>query len=238
MRDHLETAPVIDALRRGDGCPVCQLRQMIEQQSVERFLGGAVMEPEIRLMTNAAGFCRQHHILLMQQKDYHGYALMMQTRLRQVADDLRQAADDLAGAGMLGRKKTDHACAQVRSATQRCLICENMDSTVARYIDILLKLYREDAAFRKDFEAGARLCLRDLPMVVAASQGKLSPSQRAQFLSTLSAQLKQSLATAQQDLDALCSSFHYGSEQKNNPRIHLALERAVNLLRGKTFDEG
>ena len=47
MKDHLETAPVIDAVRSKDGCPICRLRGMIETQTVERYLGGAVMEPFI-----------------------------------------------------------------------------------------------------------------------------------------------------------------------------------------------
>ena len=44
MKDHLETAPVIDALHHGD-CPFCQLRDMSERQTIERYLGGAVTEP-------------------------------------------------------------------------------------------------------------------------------------------------------------------------------------------------
>ena len=58
---------------------------------------------------------------------------------------------------------------------------------------------------------------------------------RRDFLKTVSRQLTDTFGIAQADLDALCSSFHYGSEHKSNPRIHEALERAVNLLRGKTF---
>ena len=56
MKDHLETAPVIDAVRNQGVCPFCQLREMVEKQTVERYLGGSVMEPDIRIRTNAVGF--------------------------------------------------------------------------------------------------------------------------------------------------------------------------------------
>ena len=235
MKDHLETAPVIDAVRNHDLCPFCQLRDMIEQQTVERYLGGAVMEPDIRIRTNAAGFCRSHHQLLMAQKDYHGYALMMHTRLKTVASQLAPAVKGLSGNGLFGNKSVSSLLQQLDESTGRCLVCENMADTVSRYMDIFMKLYREDSAFRTDFGNGHGVCLRDLPLLLQKSQTLLSPSLRKSFLETVSGQLTEAFGTAQEDLDALCSSFHYGSEHKNNPRIHQALERAVNLLRGRTF---
>ncbi len=235
MKDHLETAPVIDAVRNHAVCPFCQLRDMIEQQTVERYLGGAVMEPDIRIRTNAVGFCRTHHQLLMAQKDYHGYALMMQTRLKTVSSQLAPAVKGLAGISLFGNKNVSSLLRQLDESTGRCLICENMADTVGRYMDIFMKLYREDSSFRSDFGNGSTVCLRDLPLLLQKSQLQLSPSLRKDFLETVSRQLSGAFDTAQEDLDALCSSFHFGSEHKNNPRIHQALERAVNLLRGKTF---
>ncbi len=234
MKDHLETAPVIDAVKQ-DSCPFCRLRDMIEQQTVERYLGGAVMEPDIRIRTNATGFCRNHHRLLMAQKDYHGYALMMQTRLKTVAAQLAPAVKGLAGASLFGAKNAAALQRQAADATRECLVCRNMEDTVSRYMDIFMKLYREDERFRADFGNGPGVCLYDLPLLLQKAQTHLTPSQRKTFFETLSRQLSGTLNTAQEDLDALCSSFHYGSEHKNNPRIHEALERAVNLLRGKTF---
>ena len=150
MKDHLETAPVIDAVKQ-DSCPFCRLRDMIEQQTVERYLGGAVMEPDIRIRTNATGFCRQHHRLLMAQKDYHGYALMMQTRLKTVAAQLAPAVKSLAGASLFGTKNAAALQRQAADATRECLVCRNMEDTVSRYMDIFMKLYREDERFRADF---------------------------------------------------------------------------------------
>ena len=236
MKDHLETAPVIDAVRSHDLCPFCQLREMIEQQTVERYLGGSVMEPDIRIRTNATGFCRMHHRQLMAQKDYHGYALMMQTRLKTVAGQLAPAVKGLANTSLFGKKNADALQKQLIELDSRCLICENMADTVGRYMDIFMKLYREDEHFRSDFAAGPGVCLYDLPLLLQKAQTAMLPAQRKQLLETVSRQVTSTLGTAQEDLDALCSSFHYGSEHKNNPRIHAALERAVNLLRGKTFD--
>ncbi len=236
MRDHLETAPVWDAVRQKEQCPFCALRSMIEKQSVERFLGGAVMEPEIRLRTNAAGFCSAHHRMLMAQKDYQGYALMMDTRLKEViagaAPSLRQAGQG----GLLGRKAPEKAAKRLRELTSRCLVCESMAEHVRAYRDTFFRLYREDGAFRAAFAEGHGLCLFDLPDALEEAGKRLNGDTLKAFLQAASDTSLAALNTAREDLSALCSSFHVGSEHKNNPRCHGALERAVNLLRGTTFE--
>jgi hypothetical protein len=80
------------------------------------------------------------------------------------------------------------------------------------------------------------VCLNDLPELLEEAGKRLSGEQQRGFLEAVSNTALQSLETAQQDLDALCSSFHVGSEHKNNPRCRGALERGVNLLRGSTFE--
>ena len=236
MKDHLETAPVWDAVRQTEQCPFCALRSMIEKQSVERFLGGAVMEPDIRIRTNAAGFCSLHHRMLMAQKDYHGYALMMDTRLREAVGQAASVLSALSGGGLFGGKNTDKAARKLREITSRCLVCESMRDHVKAYRETFFRLYRQDASFRAAFGVGHGVCLSDLPDLLSDAGRLLSGDALRSFLSAVSKTALQSFETAQTDLDALCSSFHVGSEHKNNPRCRGALERAVNLLRGSTFE--
>lgn len=236
MKDHLETAPVWDAVRQTQQCPFCALRSMIEKQSVERFLGGAVMEPDIRIRTNAAGFCPSHHRMLMEQKDYHGYSLMMDTRLKEAVGQAAPVLSALAKGSLFGGRNTDKAARKLLEITSRCLVCESMRDHVKAYRETFFRLYRQDGAFRAAFAAGHGVCLADLPDLVSDAGNHLSGEVQRGFLKAVSKTALQSFETAQEDLDALCSSFHVGSEHKNNPRCRGALERAVNLLRGSTFE--
>ena len=104
------------------------------------------------------------------------------------------------------------------------------------YRETFFRLYRQDGAFRAAFAAGHGVCLSDLPDLVSDAGKYLSGEVQRGFLEAVSKTALQSFKTAQEDLDALCSSFHVGSEHKNNPRCRGALERAVNLLRGSTFE--
>ena len=235
MKEHIETAPVIEAVQQHETCPICQLRNMIEQQTVERYLGGAVMEPDIRIRTNEVGFCRTHHQLLMAQKDFHGYALMMQTRLRYAIQKVSPAIRGLSKGHGWRNKQLASARHEIGSCIGHCLICDGTAKTIERYATVFFKLYREDSTFRSEFAKSAGFCLPDMEMMLEKAAGALSGAALQSFLETVSTQADQVFGTTQADIDALCSSFHFGSEEKNNPRIHQALERSVNLLRGKTF---
>ena len=45
---HLDTIPVWEAMEKETPCPFCSLYERMEQQEVERSLGGSVMEPDTR----------------------------------------------------------------------------------------------------------------------------------------------------------------------------------------------
>ena len=94
MRYHIDTIPVWDALKLDTECPLCVLRRQIERGEVDRFLGGSVMEPDVRIRVNAKGFCRRHHVLLYAQQNRLGHALMTHTHMRET----RQAAEKILAA--------------------------------------------------------------------------------------------------------------------------------------------
>ena len=235
MKNHLETAPVIEAFSQSADCPLCRLRAMLEQESVKRCLGGAVMEPSIRIITNATGFCRSHHVMLMAEKDYHGYALMMQTRLKQVHEGSKSYLNGISSSAWKRRAKAREWSRIIKKAVSSCVICERINDTMNRYMELIIQLFNQDAGFRQLLHQAPALCMIDLPLLLDQAEKHLSGKMQSEFYQVLSEQVEKAFYTAQTDLDALCESFHYGSEQKNNPNIHGALERAVNLLRGKTF---
>ena len=60
MRDDICTIPVSEVFEVNDGCPICRMRDMLEQRTVEYIMGAAMMEPDVRIETNRAGFCHVH----------------------------------------------------------------------------------------------------------------------------------------------------------------------------------
>ena len=99
MRYHIDTIPVWDAVKQQGECPLCALRRRNELIDVERFLGASVMEPDTRIQVNDTGFCARHQVLLYEQKNRLGHALMMHTHLKETIRKLQPILDEAAAAG-------------------------------------------------------------------------------------------------------------------------------------------
>lgn len=56
MRYDITNIPVGEIFEEKDGCPICRLRNKLEQRAVEYITGAAMMEPDIRMETNRLGF--------------------------------------------------------------------------------------------------------------------------------------------------------------------------------------
>jgi len=54
------TIPVHDAYNQADACPLCTLEKTLTAELIAYYLGPALMEPDVRIVTNDRGFCREH----------------------------------------------------------------------------------------------------------------------------------------------------------------------------------
>ena len=63
MKEQIHTIPISDAFASGDECPFCYIEREAEQRLLRLTLGAGAsyMEPEMRRVTNAFGFCRGHY---------------------------------------------------------------------------------------------------------------------------------------------------------------------------------
>ena len=61
MRQDICTIPVSEVFEPKDGCPLCRLRDVLEQRMTEYITGSAMMEPDVRIDTNQIGraSCRE-----------------------------------------------------------------------------------------------------------------------------------------------------------------------------------
>ena len=64
MDYHIETVQVLDAFKEDCECPLCLIRQKLDSDFTDTYLGGAAMSPDYRLEVNKLGFCARHFKLL------------------------------------------------------------------------------------------------------------------------------------------------------------------------------
>ena len=92
MREDITSLPVSEVFEPRDGCPVCRMRDMLEQRITDYITGAAMMEPDVRIETNEQGFCFPHYQMLLKKRNRLGVALMLESRLEEVEKQVYDAA--------------------------------------------------------------------------------------------------------------------------------------------------
>lgn len=87
MAEQLYTIPINEAFDQGCGCPMCTLRKKLEDQSLSYIMGAAMMEPDIRIVTNKLGFCRAHFHRMLGMGNRLSLALMLESHLQYVLEN-------------------------------------------------------------------------------------------------------------------------------------------------------
>jgi hypothetical protein len=189
MKEKIYTIPVHDAYNAGTGCPLCTLEQTLTDELLAYFLGPALMEPEVRITTNARGFCHEHwRGLYNREENRLGLGLIMHTHLCDLVDDLDKRLTHSIPSGnaklFSGRQKdykekilqlADHIDQRIES----CAICEKLDHTMERYLDVIFYEYFVEPDFRKQFDEGHGYCLPHLAFMLRGVTRYLNQNQTA-----------------------------------------------------------
>ncbi len=113
MKERIYTIPINEAFEVRDGCPMCRLFEQLEKNSLSYVMGGAMMEPDVRLQTNKLGFCGKHLADMMSMNNRLSLALMLESHLSDVL-----ALTQAAGKGGRDAQKAAQALSQ---AADSCL---------------------------------------------------------------------------------------------------------------------
>ena len=92
MRESILTIPVNEIFEPKEGCPICRMRDMLEQRTVDYIMGAAMMEPDVRIETNRQGFCKTHFEQMRACKNRLSLALMLQTHLQSLQKNVFEKA--------------------------------------------------------------------------------------------------------------------------------------------------
>lgn len=253
-KQHIDTIPLWEAYQQESECPLCAIERKIEAQFLDVALGGALMEPETRIATNTAGFCGDHLKMLYARENKLGFALMLDTHLRDVLEGTQKqvealqkeldaqkkkpavklAAEDLVKKASV-YKQTDALIDLLQKRADSCYICDRINGTMERYIETLFVLYKTDAEFRTAFEKSKGVCLKHYPVLLTGAKNHLSGEARLSFLSTLLSLQNENLSRMEQELEWFTLKFDYRNKDKPWNNSKDAVERTLNKLRGNVI---
>lgn len=249
MRQHIDTAPVWDAYRQDCECPLCLLKAKVEESNVQYFLGESVMEPDQRIEVNKKGFCTAHFKKLYDAGNRLGLALMVDTHTRETLRQLKEhgkimknAAAEEAGKPVfkrMGPKKgagMAEAAQQISEFSGRCVLCERMESSMERYMDTLLYMYRHEAEFPDLFAQSKGMCLMHYREALIAAPKHLSGNQLQSFVDTLVDLEIENFDRIEKEVDWFTQKYDYRNEDKPWGNSRDSLKRSINKLREKIIE--
>ena len=88
MKENICSIPVNDMFMPKDGCPMCRMRDMLEERKADYVTGSAMMEPNVRIKTNEQGFCYRHFSMMIKQGKRLSNALILQSHLQKISEEL------------------------------------------------------------------------------------------------------------------------------------------------------
>ncbi len=234
MAEQLYTIPINEAFEVYDGCPMCRLRGQLEKQSLSYIMGAAMMEPDIRIVTNKTGFCRRHFHDMLGMGNRLSLALMLESHLQAVLESLPEP--DGRKPGKLGKlKKYDGASPAegMLSQAENCYVCNRVRDFEQKYISNTVYIYKKDPTFPEKLRNQPYFCLEHTGMLLKAGQQELSEEKYLSLLQDLLTLIRKHLAKLRGDVTAFCRSFDHENVGKPiSQDTRYAVEHAVALLSG------
>lgn len=223
MRDSILTIPISEILEPREGCPICRMRDMLEQRTVEYIMGAAMMEPDVRIETNRAGFCHTHFQQMMKQKNRLSLALMLQTHLEEVDRKL------------FSRKKLfepkNARKAKLSQINESCFVCEKVDWGMERLMRTFFEM-SSHSDIKQLLSEQEYICLPHFDLLQSLAPAYLQKYELDSFNKLISSLTENYIAVLYKDVSQYCSMYDYRNTGKDadwgNSRD--SIERAVKFL--------
>ena len=224
MRESILTIPVNEIFEPKEGCPICRMRDMLEKRTVEYIMGAAMMEPDVRIETNRLGFCKTHFDMMLKQKNRLSLALMLQTRLETLKNDVFSKPSLFEN-----KQKKVKSLSKVNST---CFVCSKTDWAMERLMVTVFELYKTSKEFRELFKQQEFICMPHCEMLCTLAEQELDKRTAPDFRDDCLALAGKYIDTLYGDVSHFCKMFDYRNNGENadwaNSRD--SVERAVGFL--------
>lgn len=224
MRESLLTIPINEIFEPKCGCPICRMRDMLEQRTVEYIMGAAMMEPDVRIETNKQGFCHTHFEQMRNCKNRLSLALMLQSHLQDIQKHIFDRKSIFEGKTAKQKK--------VSAINNDCFVCSKIEWGMSRFMVTLFEMFEKSADFRNLFEEQEMLCLPHYDLLVSLSSEKMDKKYQKRLIDMCGELVKKYLDSLEQDISHYCKMYDYRNTGKEADwgNSKDSIERAVKFL--------
>ncbi len=232
--ERIFTIPVNEAFEEagehGEKCPFCSLFGKLQTDEVDLILGASMMEPDVRIKTNEAGFCSRHLSMLFEGGKRLPLALMTESHLARV----RERTKPGALSGLFAAKAGASAIKTVGEINRSCYLCDRIEHNFSLMIETAALLWESEDQFRRKTENIGFFCLPHYGRFLSAAKERLSGKEFGEFFGVVSKIEDRYLEGLNEDVSAFCRSFDYRQgDEPLTDKEKRAPERAREFLVGK-----
>lgn len=217
MKESIYTIPISEVFEPKDGCPLCRLRDTLEERAVEYILGAAMMEPDVREETNQLGFCIEHYRQMLARRSRLQMALTMQTRLAHLLDELENPK--------IPSKPEKYA--------STCYVCAKLDDAMRMMRSNIYQMYAAHADFRRLYAEQTGLCYEHCRYLLAGASALPRKIQK-DFAEETARLCRQQLDPLFEEVSTFCRQFDYRAQgQSGFGTSRDSIERSIWQVTGR-----
>ncbi|MDD4164233.1 MAG: DUF6062 family protein [Eubacteriales bacterium] len=226
MQEKIYTIPVNEAFEQsGDECPFCFLYKKLEKIELDAILGAAMMEPDIRIMTNKKGFCVNHYEKMFAYKNRLSLALMLESHIAELAKELKTG-------GFLSKDIGSKPAERIEKLEHSCYICEQIDEKFSKMVSTAVYLYEKEPEFLKMFNSKKVICLPHYKRLLRTANNSMGKKQYELFVKDTDKIISGYISQLSEDVSWFCKKFDYRYEKEPWNNSKDAVERAIKFLGG------
>ncbi len=231
MRQDIVSIPIQEVFEPKDGCPICRLRDILENRMIEYITGAAMMEPDVRIETNRMGFCDTHYRMMLKKRNRLSIALMLESHLNELEGQV-------FGSDGIFKKNPVKQGKDAASAGKSCFVCYRIEDNMRRMVGNACRLWEHDREFKQLFEQQTSLCLPHFALLSEIAPTEIGKKNLPDFQKMTAGLCRRYLNELQNDVSHFCRMFDYRNSEADadwgNSRD--AVERAVEFLTSRHPD--
>ena len=226
MKETICTIPINDIFTPKDGCPICRMEKMLEDQYVDFITGDAMMVPDVRIQTNKKGFCHKHFSQMYQKGQKLPNALILESHLQEVIDKLMPKK--------LKGKPDKKQLESIKQELDSCYVCDRIKSDMVHFMATIFVEWAKGEEFRKLYNEQPYICLKHYSFIMDTATGKngISSKHLADFHEETATLTKKYLESLKTDISYFCSMFDYRNRGKEWGTSIDSIERSIEFLTG------
>lgn len=232
MKPNICTIPITDLFSETDGCPICRMHRMLEEQYVEYITGAAMMAPDVRVVTNKTGFCHRHFSMMVNTGPRLSNALLLQTHI----DEQRK----LVFPKKLSEPASKQNIAAIAQLQKTCYVCDRIDHDVLHLLRTVYTQFGQDPDFRKQFKAQDYICLNHYSLIMTAANAHKKAMNKAtwnEFYEAVNTLSKQYMDTLYDDVTHFTTMYDYRNQGGDYKNSKDSIERAVRFICSYPVDD-